>query len=485
MKRRHVLQSAIAAALSGPLLGARAVGQPPAQRDRFGGWTGKTFEATGFFRTHHDGDRWWLVTPEGHAFLSFGINHLHTGWWRQPYNSDAWEQRLGVSELRGAEFNRAFREWFMTARHEFGFNTLGVHNQLEVLNQPPFMPYMLPIPFVDIPHWKSEVPDENFTDVFAEEFVGHCDRLAREIAAPVADDPFLLAYALTDCPLFTEEDCRARPDVIGGKRRGDRIGWPRRLRNLGPAAPGKRAYVETMRELYRDRIADFNATYETAFASFDDLAQSANWRPTTDLSNGNETRDNVEFLKRVVAQYYETARDAIRRHDPHHLFVGDKLNANTDTVDTVLPVTARYTDLVFYQMYAEYGVQQQGLDRWTRVVDQPFLNGDSAFACVTEMTPKPYGPVAFDQQQRADWTREFIERVFARPDFVGWHYCGLIDTWKAGGAGSYFERADEFGQSGGRQHTGLLMADGAPYQPMQAVIKAASDQLYHVALRNR
>ena len=38
--------------------------------DRFGGWTGKRFKATGFFRLEKD-ERWWLVTPEGNAFLSF------------------------------------------------------------------------------------------------------------------------------------------------------------------------------------------------------------------------------------------------------------------------------------------------------------------------------------------------------------------------------------------------------------------------------
>jgi len=39
--------------------------------DRFGGWMGKRFAATGFFRVEKD-DRWWLVSPEGNAFLSFG-----------------------------------------------------------------------------------------------------------------------------------------------------------------------------------------------------------------------------------------------------------------------------------------------------------------------------------------------------------------------------------------------------------------------------
>ena len=66
----------------------------PAELDRYGGWTGRTFEATGVFRVEKD-DRWWLVTPDGHAFLSFGINHFYTDLWNQDYNREAWRKRLG------------------------------------------------------------------------------------------------------------------------------------------------------------------------------------------------------------------------------------------------------------------------------------------------------------------------------------------------------------------------------------------------------
>jgi hypothetical protein len=34
-------------------------------------------EATGFFRTHHDGRRWWLADPEGHRFWSAGACCVH------------------------------------------------------------------------------------------------------------------------------------------------------------------------------------------------------------------------------------------------------------------------------------------------------------------------------------------------------------------------------------------------------------------------
>ena len=442
---------------------------PTAPLDRYGGWTGKRFGATGFFRVEKD-DRWWLVSPEGNAFLSFGINHLQPEFWNQAYNRAAWRTLLGISDLDGPEFAGALRAWFLRTCREYGFNTVGVHADLAVANRPrPAMAYMLPIQFVDIPHWKDDVPDESFVDVFAGGFERRCDALAAALAGPASEDPFLLGYAMTDCPLLTEEDCRERPDVIGGARRRSRVGWPRRLRNLGDGQPGKAAYVQTMRDLYRGDIGDFNRTYGTDFDSFASLGRAVNWRPHTELSNPNEARDNLEFLQRVVARYYRTARDAIARHDPNHLFFGDKLNANTDTVGALLPVTSRYTDVVFYQMYARYQVQRPGLDRWSAMVDKPVVNGDSAFTMITADMPRPYGPVADDLAQRRDWTVEFFENAFARPEFVGWHYCGLID------ASNQIERKRD------RQHSGIIDGFGRPYPLLREAISNCAGNLYRIA----
>jgi hypothetical protein len=66
MTRREILQGALVAGAAvscarvddGSGKGA-AAGEGPgaARRDAFGGWTGRRFEATGFFRTEHDGQR--------------------------------------------------------------------------------------------------------------------------------------------------------------------------------------------------------------------------------------------------------------------------------------------------------------------------------------------------------------------------------------------------------------------------------------------
>ncbi|MFL3657219.1 MAG: hypothetical protein ACJ07L_04065 [Opitutales bacterium] len=100
------------AALGGGIA-SRLGGVGPGELDRFGGWKDRKFEATGFFRVEKD-SRWWLVTPDGHAFLSFGINHLYPDLFRQPYNRDAWQKRLAVDDLNNnSKFSPALRAWFL------------------------------------------------------------------------------------------------------------------------------------------------------------------------------------------------------------------------------------------------------------------------------------------------------------------------------------------------------------------------------------
>ncbi len=151
-------------------------------------------------------------------------------------------------------------------------------------------------------------------------------------------------------------------------------------------------------------------------------------------------------------------------------FLGDKINANSDTLESILEVTSRHTDVVNYQFYARWDRQKALLDRWAPKVDQPFLNGDSAFTVPTETMPSPYGPHARDQAERAVWTREFMENALARPEFVGWHMCGIIDTSK------------EMPGKEQNQHQGLMTTTGVFYPEMERAVRSLSRGLYSIAL---
>jgi hypothetical protein len=151
------------------------------------------------------------------------------------------------------------------------------------------------------------------------------------------------------------------------------------------------------------------------------------------------------------------------------MFFGDKINGNTDSMDTILPVTQKYTDVIMYQQYAKYEIQKVKLDRWSKRVDRPFLNGDSGYSHVVEDMPWPFGPIAGTEEIRAQWTKEFMEQAFARPDFVGWHNCGLIDT------------INKFPKKQDRQHSGLMNIYGEPYRLVMDCMKKFSEDMYRIA----
>ncbi len=430
-------------------------------RDRFGGWTGKRFEATGFFRTEHDGKRWWLVTPEGNAFISLGINHYHDGWWAQQYNRGHWVKEFGAKKPWDKAWWKGFRDAALSDCRRLGLNTLGYHCETAMLiDRPPgaIMPYVRQYEPVQLSHYRNPRP-EAYVDIFAPGFREHCEALAREEVEPYTDDPMILGYAMTDIPVLTDNDTK----WAGGTT------WPRILRNLGADAPGKRAYVSTMREHYPG-IEAFNTAYATGFPSWNDLAAAEDWRLDTDFANEAELRDNMEFMRRCVDQYYTVAKAALRRYDTNHMFIGDKLGGNSDTLDSVLEVTSRHTDLVNVQCYGRWDYQQARLDRWSPTNAQPFLNGDSCYSVASEMMPNPHGPHARDQAERAAWTREFAESAFARPDFVGWHICGIIETWKT------------MPGKAQAQHSGLMTPTGEFYPEMEQVLRDLSQRLYQIAL---
>lgn len=256
--------------------------------------------------------------------------------------------------------------------------------------------------------------------------------------------------------------------IYGAPRRATPT-WPRVLRNLGADAPGKGAYVDPVRELYADDIRGFNQAYGTTFDTFGALSAAQNWRPAVDPTNSHERRDNARFLERVVDRYYAVAVDAVRRSDPNHLILGDKLNGNTGVLDGVVDVVARYVDVPFYQFYGHYGIQHPVLETWSLRTGKPLLNGDSSFSVPDEMMPCPLGPHCRDQEERAEASLAFARRAFARPDFVGWHWCGWMDGWKT-------IPGKEL-----RQHSGLQDPFGRRYEPMMAALSSFSDAMYDIA----
>jgi len=434
-------------------------------RDQYGGWTGLKFEATGFFRIEH-ADRWWFVTPEGNAYLSLGLNHVEPDMMHYPYNARYWAKELGLGKETNLEaYLPGYQAKVLADMQHLGMSALGGHSP-----QWPYaksiLPYVYELRFADVCHFMTP-SESDFWDVFAPEFEAHCDRMARERVLSRRQDPYLMGYYMVDGPILTELDAAERPDCIYGKIRPQLPTWPRVLRNKPAACPGKQAYVDTMREIYRDDISAFNRTYDTPFASFHVLLLAEQWRTYFDLDNALEMRDNATFLTKVLDRRYQIETAAIRRYDPNHMIFGDKMNCNTDTTNDQLRIASKYFDLLFLQFYGLWQEQEQLMDRFTSASDLPFLQGDAAISVPDQEMPSPFGPHCPDQTGRARETDRALRQALARDDFLGWHWCGWMDRWRQ--------------VQPNKQHSGLQDPFGNWY-PVADTLAQISHDLYAIAL---
>jgi len=436
------------------------------QWDRYGGSMFRSYEATGFFRLEHD-NRWWLVSPEGHPFISFGLNHVEPDEMLRPYNRRYWSAMLGCDASRdNPAFMAAYEEEVRLDFARFGMNTLACHSNVGHYASWK-VPYVHTLRVVDICHWQTPTAVD-FLDVFSDAFAERCRAFAAEDAAPRANDPYLIGYSYTDCPILTPLEAAQRTVVMYGGARVETPTWPNVLRNLGAEDAGKRAYVDLMREVYAEDIGAFNTAYGQRFEGFGELLATPNWCPAVATFDKTRMRDYYMFLERIVDRYYAVLNAAIREADPNHLIVGDKMNGNTDLPDEIMALVGKHMDVVFFQWYADYDRQKETLNRWSRLTNKPLFNGDSSFSVPTRHTPDSLGPHCGSHEERALRATAYAEKAFARPDFIGWNWCGWMDRWAGYGRDA--------------RHTGLQDPFGNVYVPMQVAMLDISSRMYGIAL---
>lgn len=181
MKRRQFIKSAGGGLTLAPSVLRAQSAAPLAMRDKYGGCPAVKFDATGFFRLEKR-NRWWFVTPEGNAFLSLGMNHVHPGWLNQAYNAEHWLKAFGAERAHDPRWRAGLRAKVIADLNAFGYNTLGVHNSYSQIRPRIETAWIKLLRFIDMAHWRE--PEEmEFPDVFTEGFEKHCDALAKKECA--------------------------------------------------------------------------------------------------------------------------------------------------------------------------------------------------------------------------------------------------------------------------------------------------------------
>lgn len=447
-------------------LAAAPTRQWPEDYSRWGGWSPRRLEATGFFRTHHDGHRWWLIDPDGHPFWSAGVDCVRVDTeaaydgleaalaWQPaaegPYGTvySRGETHLPAINYLAANLIRAFgpAEWYecwveiaLAELRRLGFNTVANWSDWAQASDAGF-PYVRPLAL----HCTgTPLVYRDFPDVFDPAFAADAAHYAEQLRE-TANDPALIGYFLMNEPTwgFAQETPAAGM-----------------LFNT-PEAHSRRALAAWLQERYPS-----------------DAALAASWGPGTSVAavaSGEWTQpltaaaeaDLAEFSGLMAERLFATLTAACREVDPNHLNLG----ARYYTIPPRWALDAmRSFDVFSMNCYREL-VPAEELAELSLRLQRPVLIGEWHFGALDVGLPAPGIVHVRDQAARGQAFRRYVEDAAARPFCVGVHYFTLYDQSALG-------RFD-----GECYNIGFLDVCHRPYEPLAAAARLTHERLYQVAL---
>jgi len=444
----------------------------PDSFSRWGGWKStKLAEGSGFFRTHNDGRRWWLVDPDGYAFWSAGLDCFRVDAdarvdgiedalkWKPETTgefSDAW----GASIMRrqsgsflnylAANMIRSFgaqgwrEKWATVALAEMRrlrFNTVANWSEWEFARAAKF-PYVRPMNFRGA---RCGVIYRDFPDVFH----GGFEEDATEYAAQLKDtanDPAFIGYFLMNEPtwgfsselpaagmLYTSESCATREELA---------------RFLKAKYSGDAALASAW----------------ALPATFDKVARGR-W---TGVLTPAAQADLRAFSVRMVERYFQVISKACRKADPNHLNLGMRWAG-------VPPDWAVEGMKTFDVFSLNCYMEKLPFDRAEKIhsmLKMPVMVGEWHFGALDVGLPASGIGHLKNQADRAKAYRVYLEDAAADPYCVGVHWFTLYDQSALG-------RYD-----GENYNIGFLDICNRPYEEMGRAAIASHERMYALAAGN-
>ena len=438
---------------------------------QYGGWLDKKFEATGYFRTQKDQGRWWMVDPDGYAFLSVGPDCIgndrisnvkgleHTlDWLPSFWNPKYMSCRFlfpglpipipGSFDFAQANLIKAygktwFEDWVLTVKmrmHQWGYNTVANWPDARV-------PKALGMPYVtqldNYPGTRKKIY-RDLPDVYSEEFSRNAKKYAKQLQK-YAGDRLLIGYFMMNEPTWAyEETLIVAEEMLANPK----------------SFVSKDVLIEELKAKYKD-IQALNLAWNTDFTSFEDLR-----KPNKRLSHKSETakKDLVEFSRKMISRFIEIPSKACKEVDANHLNLGVRWGMihNTD-----LLCGSEFLDVFSMNRYAETPVP--AIQDFMARYDMPLLIGEYHL-CSTDKGHTSPGHIQFaNQKERGKAYQFYTETALATPVCVGAHYFTYNDQ-------------SPIGRFNGENFPhGIVDCCQQPYTEFVEHVYATNERMYEVA----
>lgn len=351
-----------------------------------GSWlTGATLAKTtqvgtdGFFTLGKVDGRWLLITPDGKPFFTLGLNHIDPASLRYPENIHIWEDTYEGSTLKW------IRESVVPNLKTWGFNSVGWVQEVTVRK------------------WRHSRP---FTvDEYRALEMPYCHLL-----------PFMESHQWEKHTVhydFFSDDWIERCDYIARDHCAELKDDPNLIGYFYSDCP----------TWTHDRVEN-------------------KWRGPIFDPEKLDSETGRDELGALAKQYYKTTHDAIRRHDKHHLILGDRYEANAHIAMPLIEEALPFIDVLSFQ---DFRKPLEHMDYWHKKTGKPVLLADAS------------GSVEGEKNfRRVDgaWYARVLDGLIENPGCIGFHLCGAYQRNKARRKGLL----DEFEKPDGLEQVELIQA---------------------------
>ncbi len=437
----------------------REPGATPPFADRWGGLPGPRVPAAGSFQVAKVAGRWLLMTPAGHPFFSLGVDAVRPD---NPtivggreslfrdlpaagsalalfYGAQAGRRTydIGAANLArglGPDWRALWRTQTVQRLAAWGFDTLG---NWSVESLAPAMPH---VTFTDVEGDSAMVPmgERTLVDPFDPRFAAVADAVTGAMAAAHADDIGLIGYFSGNELPWGEEDRPAE-------------GIAAHVLQLGPDSPARAALVADLRARYRTA---------TAFASAWNLPVGTDWTTPITLPPTLPTvarGDIARFEERFADRYFATVAAALKRHDPHHLYLGTRFAAATPAA---VRACARWCDVLSFNVY---GTSPAARSRLWHDLDRPVLIGEFHMGSLDRGSFWPGMTTVSHEADRGPAYAAYLTAAVADRAIVGVHWYQYADEPLTG--------RPYDGENG---HIGLVAVTDVPFTGFVNAVAAAN-----------
>ncbi len=436
----------------------------PENWSKYGGWKKKQFAGTGFFRTHHDGTRWWLLDPEGYAFVSVGVDCIRdnatgviTGQedlleWVPDKSNEVYKAAYsGRGEMVMLDyyktnlmrvFGESWREKWETITsgqiREFRLNTIANWSDTNYACKAK-LPYVLPLN--GFPSTKQNL-FRDFPDVFSSEYLDNAKQFASQLE-DYKGDPYLIGYFLRNEPhwAFGAHDIAfemfATPQPSESKNTFAR--W------LSTQYPG----INEFNQSWNLQLADFEALTTQTFEEYpSEKAKEDFWK----------------FSEILVKKYVDVPCDEVEKVDPDHLNLG--MRYAWISSDLLYKAGDRF-DVFSINGYGNPGPPATA--EIARISGKPVMIGEYHFGATDRGLPASGIQGALSQEERGKAYRYYLEQGLARPELIGIHYFQWLDQ-------PVFGRFD-----GENYNIGFMDICNRPYSELTEAAIQSHTRMYEVA----